>query len=108
MSPSDSAYTVECGKTPRQIDDLAAVRSRSDPVPQWDIRYVLPQLELDLLAYLLLSNKVVCLDPRVAQRFELGAARPTGRATLAVPPDGGVARGIEIVHTIENAMNDGD
>ena len=71
-------------------------------MPQWDIWHILPQLELNLLAYSLLFNKVVCLDPRIAQCFELGAARPTGRATLAVPPDGGVARGIEIVHTVEN------
>src|SRR6516164_7437542 len=80
MSPSDSTHAVERRKAPRQINDLATMCSRSDPVPQWDIWHILLQLELNLLAYSLLFNKVVCLDPPSRSASSLGRSSPPYRA----------------------------
>src|SRR6516162_4218298 len=85
MSPSDSTHAVERRKAPRQINDLATMCSRSDPVPQWDIWHILPQLELNLLAYSLLFNKVVCLDPPSRSASSLGLLGQPGMPLLPSP-----------------------
>ena len=66
---SDPPDTVKRGKPPRQINDVSPVCGRANPVPHWNVRHVLPHLQLHLLSDSFLSIDISGPQPILSQSF---------------------------------------
>ena len=80
------------------------MRSRCEPLTEWDIRNVLKCLHLQLFGHLSLCRQVVRRKPFITQLLDARAGRPTYAAAAALAAEEWVYAWVEEIRPVQSRM----